>query len=156
MENKVCSKCKQSKPKSEFTKDKSRRDGLIVWCKQCRLEYQRLPREVDRRRKYSKKYYAEHKEQCANYRNHFRYGLTTKERENLLDSVGRRCEACGIKEEYLTKGLFIHHNHQTNKVEGVLCSNFNFAIGLLGNDSTRIRALLSFLEQINRKENKDE
>lgn len=33
--NKVCSKCKEEKTVEEFTKHKTTKDGLNVWCKKC-------------------------------------------------------------------------------------------------------------------------
>lgn len=36
---KQCSKCKVTKPKSEFSKDKSKADGLQYQCKECRKQY---------------------------------------------------------------------------------------------------------------------
>ena len=41
---KRCSKCNHSKPISEFHKDRSRKDGLKVWCKSCRKAYQQSER----------------------------------------------------------------------------------------------------------------
>lgn len=35
MERKTCTKCKESKPVSEFTGDRGRKDGLHSWCKSC-------------------------------------------------------------------------------------------------------------------------
>ena len=32
---KTCTKCRQSKPLSEFVKDAGKRDGLFIWCKAC-------------------------------------------------------------------------------------------------------------------------
>lgn len=39
VEKKQCGKCKQFKPHSEFYKNKSTKDGLARWCKQCKKEY---------------------------------------------------------------------------------------------------------------------
>ena len=36
---KQCRKCKQFKPHSEFYKNRSSKDGLASWCKQCKKEY---------------------------------------------------------------------------------------------------------------------
>jgi len=38
-EQKRCSKCKQFKPLSEFYKDRSTKDGLARWCKECKRQY---------------------------------------------------------------------------------------------------------------------
>lgn len=42
---KQCTKCKSSYPKSEFTKSKSRKDGLCAWCKPCTAACQAARRE---------------------------------------------------------------------------------------------------------------
>jgi len=39
VEKKQCGKCKQFKPHNEFYKNKSTKDGLARWCKQCKKEY---------------------------------------------------------------------------------------------------------------------
>lgn len=39
VEKKQCGKCKQFKPHSDFYKNKSTKDGLARWCKQCKKEY---------------------------------------------------------------------------------------------------------------------
>jgi len=36
---KVCTKCNQKKPVSEFYKQKNSKDGLMSWCKECHREY---------------------------------------------------------------------------------------------------------------------
>ncbi len=38
---KLCSKCKERKDESEFRKNRSRKDGLSVWCKKCFRNYDR-------------------------------------------------------------------------------------------------------------------
>jgi len=38
---KQCSKCKKRKDKSEFGKNRTRADGLRIWCRECESEYAR-------------------------------------------------------------------------------------------------------------------
>ncbi len=38
---KQCTKCKQRKDKSEFSKNRKNKDGLRYWCKKCEREYKR-------------------------------------------------------------------------------------------------------------------
>ena len=35
MENKICSRCKESKPLSAFSKNKNVKSGFSCWCKDC-------------------------------------------------------------------------------------------------------------------------
>lgn len=56
---KFCKRCQQEKPCIDFGKDKNQIDGLTIWCKLCRNEYQRQwrdsnlehAREIDRQNK---------------------------------------------------------------------------------------------------------
>ena len=60
MENtKICSKCGRELPLECFSKDKTRKDGLCHWCKECQKQY-------------SKQYRAEHKEEIAAYDKQYR------------------------------------------------------------------------------------
>ncbi len=62
---KICSKCKLSKPKSDFGKNKSRKDGLQYYCKECS-------------KKKSREYYKNNKEHCQN-----QVRLTSKARVDI-------------------------------------------------------------------------
>ena len=43
MQNKYCKKCNNTKPVSEFYKNKSSKDGFQHWCKNCQKEYSKQP-----------------------------------------------------------------------------------------------------------------
>ncbi len=38
---KQCTKCKKRREESEFSKNRSRKDGLSLWCKDCERAYMR-------------------------------------------------------------------------------------------------------------------
>lgn len=66
MENtKKCSKCGNELPLSEFSKDKSRKDGLQPWCKECKKQWRADNAEA--RKQYDKQYNAEHAEARKQY-----------------------------------------------------------------------------------------
>ena len=54
METKICSKCKDEKKICNFTKDKRRKDGYYVYCKDCRKIIYNENSEI--RKEKSKKY----------------------------------------------------------------------------------------------------
>jgi len=62
---KTCTKCGRELPLSEFSKDKSRKDGLQLWCKECRKKYYAEHREE--LLEHQKQYDAEHKEEKSEY-----------------------------------------------------------------------------------------
>lgn len=57
---KVCNRCKKELPKTEFHKDRNKKDGLSTLCKQCRRQWAIENKEL--RREYSRKYSQENKE----------------------------------------------------------------------------------------------
>lgn len=52
---KVCAKCKRALSRDSFYKDKNRRDGLDVYCKNCRRQWELANRE--KRSEYFREYY---------------------------------------------------------------------------------------------------
>ena len=56
IQTKQCSRCKQNKPFSNFSKHKNTKDGLQNYCKSCMSNYQRTPKGVESHRKGQKKY----------------------------------------------------------------------------------------------------
>lgn len=114
---KVCSKCKQSKPRSEFHKDKSMKGGLHFHCKVCRREavkkwreankerqkeyYQaNKERQKERRKEYDKNWYEANKERKKEYLRH-RYATDPEFRVKciLRDELRRLFKLSGLKRE---------------------------------------------------------
>jgi hypothetical protein len=66
METKKCSKCGEVKSVSEFSKDKSRKDGSCNQCKSCVNQYYQDHKEE--RKQYNKQYYQDHREERKQYK----------------------------------------------------------------------------------------
>ena len=72
------------------------------------------------------------------------YGIDVPDYERMLEEQNGGCWICG-KQPTGKRALDIDHDHKTGKVRGLLCSNHNRAIGLLGDD---IRALVKALDYL--------
>lgn len=46
---KVCSKCKESKPGTSFSKNSRKSDGLSGWCKDCYKKHRKYKKRILRR-----------------------------------------------------------------------------------------------------------
>lgn len=86
------------------------------------------------------------------------YGLTTQQWEEMLSEANYSCQACGGRLEdqrphHRTGSpvLVCDHDHDTGEVRGILCSNCNSALGFLGDDENRVRSLLTYIEEHNKK-----
>jgi hypothetical protein len=90
METKVCSKCKEEKKVCEFSKDKSRKDGLLYSCKECEKIKFKIYRE-NNKDKLSEKYKRD-KEKNPNYHKEWRlknpnYNSEYEKNRRLIDPI---------------------------------------------------------------------
>jgi len=74
----------------------------------------------------------------------YRHGITPEQYETMLESQAGCCAVCGAKPN--GRRLHVDHNHTTGAVRGLLCHNCNVALGLLAEDSGRLRALATYTE----------
>lgn len=77
---KTCSKCKESKPFTEYNKCKSSKDGLQHCCKYCLCEYRKSTKEY--RKEYKKEYYLNNKDKIREYQNKTKEQIKQKRNEN--------------------------------------------------------------------------
>jgi hypothetical protein len=61
----------------------------------------------------------------------------------LRIEAGEGCEVCGGR----TSKMPVDHDHETGEPRGLLCSNCNTALGLVGEDVDRLMALAMYLLQ---------
>ena len=61
---------------------------------------------------------------------------------------GKSCEVCGE----IRKKMVVDHDHHTGKIRGVLCSQCNVAIGMMGDNVDRLGAAINYLRSTNREE----
>ena len=72
-----------------------------------------------------------------------RYNLTPEQVEEMKAKQDNRCAIC-------TKELVNHHidhDHDTNKVRGLLCSSCNMALGLFKDNTYTMMCAVRYLEQ---------
>ena len=67
---KQCSKCKQSKPLTEFSKDKNKTDGYKSECKSCVKEYQQ--KNQDKIKEYNKEYKQKNQDKIKEYNKEYK------------------------------------------------------------------------------------
>lgn len=156
---KVCCKCGEEKPVTEFHKDKNSSDGYTYACKSCRnAKYNQYytdnpekKKEInDRRKEYRKAYYQDesHKARYKMLYVERKFGITKEEYLSLLESQNGVCAICGNPETCIrNKALAVDHSHITRRVRGLLCSNCNKAIGLLKDDPKIVQKALNYLRK---------
>jgi hypothetical protein len=129
--------------------------GSLICSDECRAQYVRA-RDVRRSTRYWNR--LEPDEQTARRRAGLlkRYGLTAEAFNEMNDSQGGVCTICREPEtKHHSLVLQIDHDRSCcprdgscgKCVRGLLCSNCNTALGLLGDDPERIRAAAEYLDR---------
>lgn len=162
---KKCSKCKEVKVLDDFPllsphlqaklPSNSKQMGRRPACKECKSKDDRAYhkrvyplRDPCKRKKYK----ADPQRERGNSIKK-NYGITLEDYQIMLDSQDGLCASCGnpeiavVKRTGKVKPLAVDHCHTTRIVRGLLCSNFNQALGCLKDDPVRIRALLAYAEK---------
>ncbi len=76
-----------------------------------------------------------------------KYGITVDQYDQLLAEQGGGCAICGVAGPEAARWgvLVVDHDHETGKVRGLLCSNCNCAIGLLGDSPELLTKAAGYL-----------
>lgn len=156
-ESKMCSACKEFKSLNKFNKNLNSRspDGHYSQCKECRkLVYQEnkeqileehknyYGRNAEKKKKYQRDYSARKKAENPYWRtekSHKEFardiGIPFEELESWYEKQWMKqqaqCAICGM----VFGEEVIDHDHITNKLRGLLCSNCNTGIGMLKDSS---------------------
>lgn len=121
-------------------------------------EYYKRWRESERGKEYTKKYMREYylknkspeKKRAAHIKQHF--GLSMEDYARLLVSQDYVCGICGGKDS--KRPLVVDHDHPTGRVRGLLCSNCNSGMGLLGDDITRLKSAIKWIQASTQRQGK--
>lgn len=159
---KVCCKCGEEKPVSEFHKDKNSSDGYTYQCKACRnakyKEYyhanaDKMKEKRESTKEYRKEYYND-PERKLQYRKKYierEFGINYEQYDQMLKEQKGVCAICGCPEtKPNAKYLAVDHNHETGIVRGLLCNNCNRALGLLKDNKEILQSAIKYLEKYER------
>jgi hypothetical protein len=158
MDGKNCTGCHKFLPLSLFSFDKRSSDGRQSKCRECYRAYLAKKREdpaynkkmAERLReiRFSRLIKTTETERRAQLK--YKYKLSVRDLEIMKEMQGNRCAICGIYEKDLPRGLVVDHDHELNKVRGMLCHECNKALGIMKDDSTRLRIAAEYLDGYNR------
>mgnify|MGYP001264807357 CR=1 FL=1 len=151
---KRCTKCGIEKEVIQFGLDKSRPDGLRVWCRVCtnfaNREYYKTPGVKLRMRAYQRSLRyktAKRIQAIAAYRANptirsqrkgkdlsRKYGITAEEYARMEKMQNGVCAICGKPETIRHQNgavcqLSVDHDHDTGRIRGLLCKKCNQGLG---------------------------
>lgn len=87
------------------------------------------------------------KERRRKRREQFRnkYGITPEMYDDMLDFQGGVCAIC-LKPPTEFARLAVDHDHDTGRIRGLLCNLCNTAIGMMEDNSDRLRRAAQYVE----------
>ena len=145
---KTCRKCKETKPLTEFYKNKDSKDGHLNACKKCQSEQMKESHSENRdeRIKKMKDYNSkpENKERARCLQLQRRFGITLDDYNQMFTEQNGCCAVCGKHEKEQAKALAVDHDHETGEVRELLCHACNVSFGLLREDPEIILSLLAY------------
>lgn len=114
---KKCAGCKEFKPKIEFTKQLTLKDGLNRYCKECT------------------KFITLYK----------LYKISKKDYNNMLKIQNNKCPVCKIDFIFI-KVICVDHDHKNNKVRSLLCYSCNIGLGHFKDNIIILKNAIKYLE----------
>jgi hypothetical protein len=129
---KICYLCEQEKNYEEFSSNKSRRDGLQTYCKQCGFDKQ------------TEWYYKR------------KHGISLDERDRLLQAQGYMCLICKNPISFKKnkgRGLntgneaVVDHCHSSKKIRGILCGHCNTGLGAFKDNVNSLYYAIEYLQK---------
>lgn len=160
---KRCKVCGEVKPLSEFYSARGMRDGRRSDCRNCNLaakarrnaanpeparerarnwKRENPERYLENQRKRRQRPEVKLRERAGHLKR--KYGITLQDYERMLDEQGGCCAICRRPPR---EGATLHvdHEHDTERVRGLLCFTCNNALGDFEDDPAALRAALSYL-----------
>ena len=145
---KLCARCGEVKNESEYHKSPGKPYGLQSYCKDCIREYQVGWRERNREkiREKDRARWQQRRDDTLKRK----YGIGIKEYAEMLERQGRACAICGGTDAGANgwgryENLHVDHDHETNRVRGLLCFQCNTGLGLFRHDTDLFQRALDYL-----------
>lgn len=134
-ETKICRRCKQEQPRSQYFVDKTKPDGLQYICKLCDLVRQERWREVNPEKAYQQRRKARYKAA---------FGITIEEYDKLFTEQQGLCAICNLPQP--TKLLAVDHDHQTGKIRSLLCHFCNSGLDYFKDSPSLLASAIKYLD----------
>jgi hypothetical protein len=75
-----------------------------------------------------------------------RYGISIDDYNLMFDTQNGCCAICKKHQSELKKSLFVDHDHNTEKIRGLICFRCNAALGLFNDDINNLLNAIKHLQ----------
>jgi hypothetical protein len=163
---KVCTKCGELKPLSEFYAMKEMRDGHRNDCIECNkaAKRERHAANPEPHRQRARQWALDNPELVRAYQRDYRqrpevkrraraayylkaYGISLEEAEATLERQGHRCAICRREMPERIGSMHLDHCHQSGAIRAFLCIDCNHGLGKFCDDPALLRAAAEYVER---------
>lgn len=168
MDTKTCSKCNDSKSKTEFSVNSANGDGLDYWCKDCRRAYYESRRtlKLEKRKQgqcrrcwrddstvNNRTYCPECSSAIGKEHRFKKYGITADQYVDLGRAQGWKCAICSNFDGDGGRKLCIDHDHSCcpgsgscgKCIRGLICFKCNVTLGMINDDVELLASMQRYL-----------
>lgn len=143
-----CSQCKITKSFKDFHKNNRKQDKLRSECRDCRNEYRRNFRQINKEQFLEYEHTEEFKNKSFSQKLKREYGITVEFFNQMNLKQNGVCKVCEKPERHKTKKkLSVDHCHKTGIVRGLLCHRCNVVLGLINEDLNVLDKINSYLKK---------
>ena len=134
-----------------FSPDPRGSQGVNAYCKPCRAALSKAEYHANKEKHRARKDKAikENPRRQKGYYLKNRFNISMKEWETIFNNQGKVCAICKI-DKPSGMGWHTDHDHETNKVRGILCMNCNMALGLFKDKVEFLASAVLYLSKIDR------
>ena len=135
---KICTKCQKKKKLEEFHFINKKTGRKHPRCKKCIkiLDHERYIKNSHKIKIQKQRYRENFPHTIKNIKLEYYYGITIKQFNSLLKKQNSKCAICDKKETSrnrengTVRSLAVDHDHNSNKVRGLLCGQCNRDLGI--------------------------
>lgn len=145
---KVCTRCNQEKPESEFYRNYKTVDKKASQCKKCTYEVHKIWQKAHSEQLAEQalaRYHANPEEQRRKSRKYL-YGVSQEQYESLLQQQSGVCAICKLECKCHPR-LSVDHCHASDKIRGLLCHACNLGLGNFKDSPVLLLEALKYLQQ---------
>jgi len=134
----TCLRCNETKPESEFQREKTRKSGYRGRCKVCEKETRQVPSNAyDTPQKAWKRHIKA------------KFGVDKEFYDALLVEQEGKCAICGTTDSGSKHGVFsIDHCHTNGHIRGLLCKECNTGLGMFKDNIESLKKAAEYLQKV--------
>jgi hypothetical protein len=140
MHEKLCSMCKEVKPRIAFYYMSDRKSHMSSRCKECQ-------------NKATNTWHSLHPEKTQRIVRRSKlkltFDLTLEHFEDMLEAQCYCCAICGIDIDDSRQDFSVDHNHANGKVRGLLCGECNSGLGMFKDNQQSLQKAIDYLNNHN-------